>query len=264
VPETPNQPAPLSPQGQTRARRRLWPGFRALLKTRIVAGLLTVVPICVTWVVVKFVFDAMRFMTQPIAQSVAKSIVERNKAILPSKVETYVDWIVPVMAVLLTLFFLYLLGLLSANVVGRRLIHMIETLFAKLPLIKTIYRSTKQVVTTLGGGQSQHFQRVVLVESPRTGMKCIGFLTSVMTDSDTGRQMANVFIATTPNPAVGYMQIVPLEAVSETGWTVEEAIKLLMSGGILSPPTVPFDRIHPVRWVPEPAKPVQTAPSRQG
>ena len=57
-------------------------------------------------------------------------------------------------------------------------------------------------------------------------------------------------ISTTPNPTTGYMQIVPLEEVSETGWTVEEAVKLLMSGGILSPPTVPFDKIHPVHLEP--------------
>jgi uncharacterized membrane protein len=92
------------------------------------------------------------------------------------------------------------------------------------------------------------FHKVVLIEFPRPGMKCIGFLTSVIEDVDTGRKMATVFISTTPNPTTGYMEIVPLEEVSETGWTVEEAVKLLMSGGILSPPKVPFDRIHPVKW----------------
>ncbi|UCF34748.1 MAG: hypothetical protein JSV78_05475, partial [Phycisphaerales bacterium] len=65
---------------------------------------------------------------------------------------------------------------------------------------------------------------------------------------DTGRKMATVFISTTPNPTTGYMQILPLEEVSETGWTVEEAVKVLMSGGILSPSKIPFDRVHPVSW----------------
>ena len=79
-------------------------------------------------------------------------------------------------------------------------------------------------------------------------MKCIGFLTAVMKDMDTGRDMASIFISTTPNPTTGYMQIVPLDEVSETAWTVEEAVKLLMSGGVLSPPSVAFDKIHPVQW----------------
>jgi uncharacterized membrane protein len=60
--------------------------------------------------------------------------------------------------------------------------------------------------------------------------------------------MATVFISTTPNPTTGYMQILPLDEVSETGWTVEDAVKVLMSGGILSPPKIPFDRVHPVNW----------------
>ena len=75
-------------------------------------------------------------------------------------------------------------------------------------------------------------------------------MTAVTEDADTGRKIATVFISTTPNPTTGYMQMVPLEEVSETGWTVEQAVKLLMSGGILSPPSVPFDKIHPVKLDP--------------
>jgi uncharacterized membrane protein len=198
--------------------------------------------------VAKFVFDMMRSATQPIAEKVAQTIMGRYEHVVPATVEQSITWIVPVLAVLLTLFLLYVLGLLTANVFGRRLILLVENVFAKLPLVKTIYKSTKQVVMTLGGSNSMSFKRVVLVEFPRPGMKCIGFLTAVMKDADTGREMATIFISTTPNPTTGYMQIVPLDEVSETNWTVEEAVKLLMSGGVLSPPTVPFDRVHPVRW----------------
>jgi len=200
----------------------------------------------------------MKSATQPLAQKVADLVLQANKDLVPAKVADYVDWSVPILAVLLTLFLLYFLGLLAASVFGRRLILLVELVFGKLPLVKTIYRSTKQIVMTLGGSQSMNFQRVVLVEFPRPGMKCIGFLTAVIEDSDTGRKMATVFISTTPNPTTGYMQIVPLEEVSETGWTVEQAVKLLMSGGILSPPKVPFDKIHPVHL--EPALTVDKAP----
>lgn len=231
-------------------------GLRALLRTRIIAGLVTVVPIWVTYVIVRWIFDMMRGATEPLADYVAKTILEADTAILPATVKDYKDWIVPLVAVLLTLFLLYLLGLLTANVFGRRLILFIERIFSRLPLVKTIYTSTKQIVMTLGGAQSMHFQRVVLVEFPHPGMKCIAFLTSVMEDADTGRKMANVFISTTPNPTTGYMQIVPLERVSETTWTMEEAVKLLISGGIVSPSTVHFDKIQPVRWPPEPKPPL--------
>ena len=244
-----DSPSPASVLEQ----RRRGPFFamRRLLRTRIVAGLLMVIPIWVTWVAVRFLYDLMTWATRPMAEKVAEILIEGNKERVPEVVARYmgyVDWVVPALAVLLTLFILYLLGLLTANVFGRRLIGLMELLVARLPLVKTVYRSTKQVVMTLGGSTAMSFQRVVLVEFPRPGMKCIGFLTAVMKDVDTGREMASIFIATTPNPTTGYMQIVPLDEVSETNWTVEEAIKLLMSGGVLSPPTVPFDKIHPVHW----------------
>jgi uncharacterized membrane protein len=80
-------------------------------------------------------------------------------------------------------------------------------------------------------------------------MKCIGFLTSVTADADTGRKIAAIFIASTPTCSTGYTQLVPLDEVSETGWTVEEAVKVVMSGGLVMPPVVRFDRIHPVKMM---------------
>jgi uncharacterized membrane protein len=198
--------------------------------------------------VVKFLFDTMRSATQPIIERGIRWVA-RLTGSQPEDIPLYVDWAVPVVAVLLTLFLLYLLGLLTANVLGRRVVLVFERLFEGLPLVKTIYGSTKRIILTLAGGsESRRFQKVVLVEFPRPGMKCIGFLTSVIEDEDTGRKMATVFISTTPNPTTGYMQILPLEEVSETGWTVEAAVKMLMSGGILSPAKIPFDRVHPVSW----------------
>ena len=308
-----DKPARPDAGGTTAKPRSLWRAVRALFRTRLVAGLLTLVPIWVTWVVIKFLFDTMKSVTEPIAWGLTRKLreeatqtvippedlwrirtdiirqavvdlvdrtelpsdlVDQEEALATKKqliIEELVDkfsyvldqvpdapvglisdswlaWIVPVMSVVLTLFLLYVLGLLTASVFGRRIILLIEKLFEKLPLVKQVYRSTKQVVVSLGGGQRMNFKRVVLVEFPRPGMKCIGFLTAVMKDIDTGRQMASIFISTTPNPTTGYMQIVPLDEVSETGWTVEDAVKLLMSGGILSPPVVPFDKVHPVKW----------------
>lgn len=296
----------LGPNDPQDRPRGIWATIKTLFRTRIVAGLLTLIPIWVTWVVVKFLFDTMKSVTEPIAwwaarelqtggpravlpydkrialekeliEDVVTGLVSRGAeapALTPDQEsavdevvrkltyvldqvprapaglidETYLYWIVPILSVVLTLFLLYFLGLLTATVFGRRLIMLVEFIVEKLPLVKTVYRSTKQVVMTIGGAQSMNFKRVVLVEFPRPGMKCIAFLTAVMKDADSGRQMATVFIATTPNFTTGYMQIIPLDEVSETNWSVEEAIKVLMSGGILSPPTVRFDEIHAVKW----------------
>lgn len=241
---------------------RLWPTLRAVLRTRIVAGLLTVIPIWVTWVIVKFVFDTMRSATQPIARSVAGKLMEKNKDWVPATVQSYFDWIVPLLAVLLTLFLLYLLGLLTANVFGRRIIRAVEGLFSKVPFVKTVYHSTKQIAMTLGGVESMNVKQVVLVDFPRPGVKRVAFLTSVLTDRDTGRKLAGVFIPYTPYLTTGYLQIMPLEEVSESNWTVEEAVKWIMSGGIISPPEVNFDRAHPVREEALREKKLPSHPSR--
>lgn len=261
--EYPEQPKGSPSPAPPAEPRRLWHAVRALLRTRLVAGLLTVIPIWVTWVIVKFVFDTMKAATEPLVQKAAELVIRANQGLVTQQVQRYVAWIVPLLAVLLTLFILYMLGMLTASVFGRRLIQMVERAFGKLPLVKTIYNATKQIVVTFGGGQSVNFQRVVLVEFPRPGMKCVAFLTSVMKDRDSGREMATVFIATTPNPTTGYVQIVPLEEVSETNWSVEETVRMLMSGGILSPPSVAFDRIHPVRWEPGGSPPADKGLDRQ-
>lgn len=301
-----DQTEPASEPNSKPRRRGLFSALRALLRTRLMAGVLTIIPIWVTWIVIKFVFDTMKSATEPIAWTLARQLRDApgmSTAKLDAEVEReliqdgvawflkrgetgvavpaqqaeaseriagkltylleqvpesqvglvsdeYLQWIVPIASVLLTLFLLYSLGLLTASVFGRKLIGMIERIFTRLPLVKTIYNSTKQVVVTLGGGQSMSFKRVVLVEFPRPGMKCIAFLTAVMKDADTGREMAIVFISTTPNPTTGYMQIVPLDEVSETGWSVEEAVRILISGGVLSPEKVAFDRIRKVAWEP--------------
>ncbi len=303
----PDEPASTAEENQPAApttHRRLWPTVRAVLRTRVVAGLLLVVPIWVTWVVVKFVFDAMRSATEPIAwwfaqrlqqgaapvslppdyklelqgkvvRDVVTELVKRSsdtqlspadKTLVVEEMvrklnyaldqipdasagvlsQSTLTWLVPFLAVLLTLFMLYCLGLFTANVFGRRIISSVERVFGRLPLVKTVYKSIKQIVEAIGGFQSMHFQRVVLIEFPEPGYKRVAFLTSVMEDRDTGRKIASIFIPYTPYLTTGYMQLVPLENVSETNWTVEQAAKWVMSGGLLSPPTVPFDKLHPV------------------
>lgn len=242
-------------------RRRIWPTIRALLRTRIVAGLVTVIPIWITYEIVRFVFNfafnTMKSATEPLARKLAEALQKSPDPRISWVLENYEDWIVPLLAVGLTLFLLYCLGLFGANVFGSRIIAAIEGVFERLPFIKTVYRSIKQIVLAIGGPQSMHFQRVVLVEFPGPGMKRVAFLTSVMTDQDTGRKIASIFIPYTPYLTTGYMQLVPLEDVCETNWTVEDAVKWVVSGGIVHPERLPFDKVHPVRWEPSKAASIE-------
>lgn len=253
-------PRPPRPQG-----RRLWPTVRALLRTRIVAGLVTVIPIWITYEIVRFVFNfafhTMKSATEPLAIWLAQTLRESpNPRIAwvvsllhpPAATQPGVppeeSWLVSILAILLTLFLLYCLGLFGANVFGSRIIAWVDGIFERVPLIKTVYRSIKQIVLAIGGPQSMQFKRVVLVDFPGPGMKRVAFISSVMTDQDTGRKIASIFIPYTPYLTTGYMALVPLEDVSETDWSVEDAVKWVVSGGIVHPATLPFDKLHPVRW----------------
>jgi uncharacterized membrane protein len=82
-------------------------------------------------------------------------------------------------------------------------------------------------------------QRVVLVEFPRRGMKVVGFVTRVMLEDGTGREMAAVFIPTTPNPTGGYLEVVPLDELTPTDWTMDQAMAFIISGGAVAPDTLP-------------------------
>lgn len=248
--DTPQKPLSL----RQASGKAMWAALRGLLRTRIMAGVLTVLPIWVTWAVLKFVFNLMKDATEPLAVWGARMSAENPKSPIPDFVK---PWLVPspdhggspllvsVLAVFLTLFLLYLLGFLTSHVFGLRVLASLERLVDRVPVAKTVYRATKQIVSTVASSNDLSGSRVVLVEFFRPGMKSIGFLTSMIKDKDTGRDLAVVFIATTPNPMVGYTQIMPVELVSETDLTVEEAVKLVMSGGVMAPDAVPFDTIRP-------------------
>jgi uncharacterized membrane protein len=109
----------------------MWAAVRRLLQTRIVAGVLIVVPIYITYLIVAFVFNTMRYATEPLAQWVTDAYAKDPKSPVPAFFKPYLDWLVPVVAVLLTLFLLYLLGVFAANIFGRRIIAGLERLVGR-------------------------------------------------------------------------------------------------------------------------------------
>lgn len=158
--------------------------------------------------------------------------------------EILADWLVLpvvqyVLAALVTLAGLYVVGLLTSVVVGRRLIAFTERLLERLPLVQTIYSATKRFLETLRQPPVSG-QRVVLIAFPSPEMKAVGFVTKVMTDPDTGRQLAAVYVPTSPNPTSGYIEVVPVEDMVQTDWSVEEAMAFVMTGGTNAPDRLRF------------------------
>jgi len=146
-----------------------------------------------------------------------------------------VQWGVPICSVLLTVFVVYIIGLLTANLFGRRIIEAVELLVDRVPLVKTVYRGIKQILGSLSGTQATSFQRAALIPFPDARLRAVGFVTSTFKDSVTGEELATLFIPTTPNPTTGFLQVLKRADLTEVNWSTEESVRMIMSAGILPP-----------------------------
>ena len=199
---------------------------------RMVSGMLVLVPVGVTLLVMRWLFTWVTGLLRPVVKY-ATSDLERLHWIqaLP---DAYVNFYVYVLAIVLLFALLYFIGVLGQHIVGRRLIGAWEGLWLKIPLVRTIYGATKQVVKALSLPEGTAFKSVVVVDFPYPGLKAIGFLTGYLLD-DAGRRFAKVLIPTTPNPTTGFLELVPAEAVVITDLAIEEGFKMIMSCGIVCP-----------------------------
>jgi uncharacterized membrane protein len=143
---------------------------------------------------------------------------------------------IPGLGILASLALAVLTGLVASNLLGRRLIAWGEQALLQMPVFRGVYSALKQVVDAFAGQKRTAFQRVALIEYPRCGIWSIGFATGpgpAETRQKTGRALVNIFIATTPNPTSGFLIMVPQEDIIWLGMSVEEGMKLVISGGMI-------------------------------
>ncbi|ABA89067.1 membrane protein of unknown function DUF502 [Syntrophotalea carbinolica DSM 2380] len=200
--------------------------LRKKLRRYFFAGLLVLVPVGLTIVVVRWIVSLM------------DGLLVR---MLPLRwqPEQLFGFAVPGLGVVLTFLLIIFTGVLATNYFGHKLVRASEKLVYRIPLVKGIYTLFKQVADTVLSSDRQGFRKVVLIEYPRKGLWSIGFVTGVSEGElqrITARRVINVFIPTTPNPTSGYYILVPEEDTCVLGMTVEEAFKLIVSGGMVSPP----------------------------
>lgn len=205
------------------------------LQRLFLAGLLTLLPIWLTWVVVKFVFVLLSDIGRPLIGPG----LQRVAALDPAWAWLTGEWVQNALALLATLGVILLSGIMARRVVGQRLLRWFEALIQKVPFASTIYGSARQLLDILQT-KPDGTQRVVLVDFPHTEMKSIGFVTRVLKEQGTGRELAAVYVPTTPNPTSGYLEIVPVEKITPTDWTVDQAMSFIISGGAVSPESIPF------------------------
>jgi uncharacterized membrane protein len=203
-----------------------------------IAGLLSAVPIWITWLVISFLFRTLSAIGNPLVQwiaSQAKPRFPKVEAVLSS------DAFSATVSVLLVVILIYGLGILTTVVAGRKLWEFIEALLNRVPVVKHIYRSVKKLTTVLQEKPGDGVQRVVLIDFPSSEMKTVGLVTRVFSDSNTGRKLAAVYVPTTPNPTSGYLEIVPVDRLTPTSWTMDEAMHFIVSGGAVAPDHIVYD-----------------------
>lgn len=206
------------------------------LQRLFIAGLLTLLPIWLTWIVVKFVFVLLTDLSKPLVQPLSYQV-----AALDPRMLGWVDdpWMQTAFSLLATLGVILLSGWMARRVIGQRLLGWFEAMVRRVPLASTIYGSARQLLDILQT-KPDGTQRVVLIDFPHTEMKSIGFVTRVIREQGTGRELAAVYVPTTPNPTSGYLEIVPVEKMTPTDWTVDQAMSFIISGGAVSPESIPF------------------------
>ena len=208
------------------------------LQTWFLTGLLTLLPLWLVWIVFKFIFSLLSELSQP---WVAPSL-NRFSQIYPELLSWLnLPWMLDLVALINTVLVVIIVGALATRVIGQQLLDWAESLIGRVPLVGTIYRSTRQLLDMLKTKPGST-QRVVLVDFPHKDMKAIGFVTRTLFEEGAGRELAAVYVPTTPNPTSGYLEIVPVELLTPTDWTVDEAMAFIISGGAVSPKQIPFSR----------------------
>ena len=190
--------------------------FFSHLKTYIFRGLLAVIPIGLSYLVIRFFYLTVDTR-------------------ITKLINRWLGFRIPGLGILLVIVFLYLLGLAASHWAGRQAFGFVERVTRRIPLIKTVYTLGRQLADALSLPEKGAFKRVVMVEHFRPGIWSIGFVTATVKDRDTGENMLRVFVPTAPNPTSGFVVTLRESQAKETDWSVPEALNLILSGGMIGP-----------------------------
>jgi len=206
--------------------------FKQDLKNDLIAGLLVVIPLATTiWLTITIASWVVNFLTR-----IPKQInpFDDMNPILVTLLNLGVGLAVPLLCILL-------IGLMARNIGGRWLLDVGEDVLEAIPLAGSVYKTLKQLLETLLKDTNGKFRRVILVEYPRRGIWALAFVTGNISNeiqSQMVRPVLSVFIPTTPNPTTGWYAVVPEDEVINLSMSIEDAFKVVISGGIVAPSTL--------------------------
>jgi len=203
-------------------------GFKRRVRNVFITGLLVTLPIAFTIFILNFLFKTLDNWLSP---SITKLLILVGTPILE-------DFRLPGLGVAVTVLIIFLVGVLTKNIFGAKLVQLGEMIVEKIPIVRNVYTGAKQVVTTIAHTDTNAFRRVVLVEFPRKEIYAMGFVTSetkgevrALLEGD----VVSVFVPTTPNPTSGFLVFIAQDEIIDLSMSVEEGIKLIISCGIVTP-----------------------------
>jgi uncharacterized membrane protein len=187
------------------------------IKTYILRGLIAIIPLGLCLFAILFFYNT----------------IDKRIMVLVDRV---IGFSFPGLGILLMLLILYSIGLVASNVMGRQLLGVVAKITDHIPLIKTTYKIGQQLSATLSLPEKHVFKRAVLVDYLKPGIWTIGFVTGEVVDrKNNDERLLKVFVPTPPNPTSGTMVLVKENQTRDPGWTIEEALKAVISGGIIGP-----------------------------
>jgi len=193
----------------------------SVVRRHFISGMLVVVPLILTFIVLRFLFEAVDGVLKPI-------------------LEDLLGYYRTGFGVLTTILLILLAGILTANFLGRRLYRLGDQVMIRVPLVRPIYSASKQLLEGMTGAGGTSFKEVALIEYPRLGLYSLCFIaqrTTIRIKGET-RQFATCFVPSTPTPVSGMAVIVPADQVISVDMTVEEGVKFVVSGGAATPATI--------------------------
>jgi len=196
----------------------------SFFRRSIIAGLLVWVPLGVTAFVISFLVGVMD-----------KTLVLIPKQYQP---ETLIGFHIPGLGVVLSILVVFFTGVIIANLFGKQVVALAESLLSRIPLVRSIYAGVKQLMETVFVSGGQSFRKVLLIEYPRNGLWTLAFQTGTdvgEAQRKTGRDVINVYVPTTPNPTSGFFIMIPKDDVVELKMSVDDGLKMLISMGAVVP-----------------------------
>ncbi|MCW8400308.1 DUF502 domain-containing protein [Legionella sp. PATHC038] len=194
------------------------------LRSYLLTGLVVWLPILITIGVLRFIID----------------LLDNTLALIPKayQPEQLIGHYIPGLGVILSLIILLVTGIIATNYFGQRLVEWGESILVKIPLVRSIYKTVKQVINAVLSTNSEAFRKVVLIEYPRKGLWSIAFQTGAASSSinnKTKEELVSIFIPTTPNPTSGFLMMLPRSDVIELDMSIDEALKFIISLGVMPP-----------------------------